>query len=98
MEKISISTEDAQKAKIDELMQQLSSSPKGLSSSEAQKRLQQFGANEISEKKTSPLLVYHHFGMKTQHHETFLKTIQQPLTPLHDGGRTHGRPLQVNHK
>ncbi|MGB5424721.1 MAG: cation-transporting P-type ATPase, partial [Desulfobacterales bacterium] len=58
MEKISISTEDAQKAKIDDLMQQLSSSPKGLSNSETQERLQVFGTNEISEKKTSPLLKF----------------------------------------
>ena len=58
MENTSISTEDARKAETDVLMQQLLSSSKGLSSSEAQKRLQQFGTNEISEKKTSPLVKF----------------------------------------
>ncbi|MFZ0726605.1 MAG: plasma-membrane proton-efflux P-type ATPase [Desulfobacterales bacterium] len=57
-EKTSISTEDAQKIGINELMQQLSSSPKGLSNVEARKRLQHDGTNEISEKKTSPLLKF----------------------------------------
>ena len=53
--KTSISTEDAREAEIDDLMQQLSSSSKGLSSSEAQKRLQQYGPNALPEKKINPL-------------------------------------------
>ena len=36
-------------------MDKLSTSEKGLSNSEAQKRLQQFGANEIQEKKVNPI-------------------------------------------
>jgi H+-transporting ATPase len=39
-------------------LRQLSSSEEGLSSSEAQARLQQYGPNEITEKKVSPLLKF----------------------------------------
>lgn len=53
MEKIT--TEEAKKISVDEAFNTLSSSQKGLSSSEAQQRLQQFGPNEITEKKVSPL-------------------------------------------
>ena len=56
--KTSIGTEDARKAEIDDLMRQLSSSEKGLSNAEAQKRLQQFGTNEINQKKTSPFVKF----------------------------------------
>jgi H+-transporting ATPase len=40
--------------------------------------------------------VYHHFGLQTQRHETFLKTVQQSFTP-HDSSRTHGQPLHASH-
>jgi H+-transporting ATPase len=52
----SIDTEVAKKAPINELFQKLSSSDKGLSASEAKDRLQQFGYNEIVEKKINPIL------------------------------------------
>jgi H+-transporting ATPase len=51
-----ITTEEAKKASAEELFKKLDSSQKGLSSSEAQQRLQQFGPNEITEKKVSPLV------------------------------------------
>jgi H+-transporting ATPase len=50
-----ISTEEAKKASINELFKTLSSSEKGLSASEAEGRLQQYGYNEIAEKKVNPL-------------------------------------------
>jgi H+-transporting ATPase len=51
-----ISTEEAKKTSIDDLFQKLSSGTKGLSSSESKGRLQQYGYNEITEKKKSPIL------------------------------------------
>jgi H+-transporting ATPase len=48
-------TEDAKKASIDEILSKLSATTEGLSSVEAQKRLQQYGPNEIPEKKENPL-------------------------------------------
>ncbi len=56
MDQNTISTEGAKKASIKELFQKLSSSDKGLSASEAKKRLEQYGYNEIAEKKVNPLL------------------------------------------
>jgi H+-transporting ATPase len=56
MEQEILTSEAAKKASIDELFQRLSLSEKGLSSSEAQNRLQQYGHNEIAEKKVIPLL------------------------------------------
>ncbi len=56
MDKSSITTEDAKKADIKELFQKLSSSTEGISSSEAKERLQQYGYNEITEKKKSLIL------------------------------------------
>ena len=56
MEQKMLTSEAAKEAPIDELFQRLSSSEKGLSSSEAQNRLQQHGYNEIAEKKINPLL------------------------------------------
>ncbi|MBU7024544.1 MAG: HAD-IC family P-type ATPase, partial [Theionarchaea archaeon] len=53
-----IDTEGAKKASINELFQDLSSSEKGLSESEAQNRLQEVGPNEIPEKKVNPLLKF----------------------------------------
>ncbi len=52
------STEDAKKATVDELVSRLSASKEGLSSQEAQTRLQQYGPNEIPEKKENPLLKF----------------------------------------
>jgi len=54
----SISTEDATKATIDEVLGRLSATKEGLSSLEAQKRLQQYGPNEISEKKENPMFKF----------------------------------------
>ena len=53
-----MNTEEAKTASIDELLQKLSSSEQGLSSSEARERLQQYGPNEISEKKLNPLVKF----------------------------------------
>ena len=53
-----MSTEEAKKANVDELLIKLSANKDGLSSSEAEKRLQQYGANEIQEKKVNPLLKF----------------------------------------
>jgi H+-transporting ATPase len=50
-----LTTEDAKKVNINDLLNRLSSNPGGLTSSEAEKRLQQFGLNEIPEKKENPL-------------------------------------------
>ena len=50
-----LTTEEAKKASIDELLNKLSSNPRGLTSSEAEKRLQELGPNEIPEKKENPL-------------------------------------------
>jgi H+-transporting ATPase len=58
MSQSSISTEEAKKASIKELFNELSSSEIGISSSEAEKRLQQYGPNEIPEKKANPILKF----------------------------------------
>jgi H+-transporting ATPase len=50
------STGDAGKTSIAELFRKLGSSESGLSSSEAEQRLQRYGYNEIPEKKPSPIL------------------------------------------
>jgi H+-transporting ATPase len=51
----SITTEDSKKLNADELFSKLDSSKKGLSSDEATKRVQEYGLNEITEKKASSL-------------------------------------------
>ena len=53
-----LTTEEAKKANIDELLKKLVADQNGLSSSEAEKRLQQYGPNEIREKKVNPLLKF----------------------------------------
>ena len=58
MDQNSLTTEEAKKADIDELLKKLAADQKGLSSSEAEKRLQQYGPNEIQEKKVNPLLKF----------------------------------------
>jgi H+-transporting ATPase len=58
MSKSLLSTEDAKKANVDDLLGKLSASKDGLSSSEAAKRLQQYGFNDIPEKKENPLIKF----------------------------------------
>jgi H+-transporting ATPase len=53
-----VTTEEAKEATVDDLFDKLSSSKNGLSSAEAEKRLQRFGPNEIPEKKVNPLLKF----------------------------------------
>ena len=53
-----VTTEKAKKTSTAELFKKLDSDQKGLSSDEAQQRLQQFGPNEITEKKVSPLIKF----------------------------------------
>jgi H+-transporting ATPase len=61
MSQDSLTTEEAKKANIDELLSKLSAGKGGLSSSEAEKRLVQYGPNEIKEKKINPLLKFLHY-------------------------------------
>lgn len=53
-----VSSDDAQNLSIDEVMQRLESSAKGLSSAEAKTRLEQVGPNALAEKKRSPVLEF----------------------------------------
>jgi H+-transporting ATPase len=55
---LKISTEDLKKADINELLHKLSTSKKGLSSSDAKERIQQYGLNEIPEKKVNPIVKF----------------------------------------
>ena len=55
MDQNSLTTEEAKKADIDELLEKMAVDKRGLSSSEAEKRRQQYGPNEIQEKKANPL-------------------------------------------
>jgi H+-transporting ATPase len=50
-----ITTEKSKKLQLNELYSKLSASEKGLSSSEAEKRLQKYGPNDIPEKKVNPI-------------------------------------------
>ncbi len=50
MSKSLLTTEEAKKVNVDELLSKLSAGTNGLSSSEVEKRLQQYGPNEIPEK------------------------------------------------
>ncbi len=50
-----LTTEEAKKADVGELLRKLSANQEGLSSEEAEKRLLQYGPNEIQEKKVNPL-------------------------------------------
>jgi H+-transporting ATPase len=58
MGKDGISTDDAKLASVDDVYQALSTSREGISASEAQKRIQQYGYNEIPEKKKNPILEF----------------------------------------
>jgi len=51
-------TDDLKSLPLPEVEKKLGSSPDGLSQAEAQKRLAQYGPNEIEEKKTNPLLKF----------------------------------------
>jgi H+-transporting ATPase len=53
-----VTTEESKKANVDDLFDKLSANKKGLSSSEAEKRLQQFGPNELPEKKVNPIIKF----------------------------------------
>ena len=53
-----ISYDEARKANVNELMERLSSHESGLSSSEAEARIQQYGPNEILEKKVNPIIKF----------------------------------------
>jgi H+-transporting ATPase len=58
MQKQSLTTEDAKNTSEANLFETLSSSKAGLSTQEAQQRLTKFGPNEISEKKTNPIVKF----------------------------------------
>ncbi len=58
METTVINTDSAQKQSLDSLFKTLDSSSDGLSSAEAQKRLEQYGANSFQEKKDNPVLKF----------------------------------------
>lgn len=53
-----LSKEEVQKMSKEELFLKLNTSAQGLSNDEATKRLNEFGPNEISEKKTNPILKF----------------------------------------
>jgi len=50
--------DDLKSLPLPEVEKKLESSPDGLSQAEAQKRLAQYGTNEIEEKKTNPFLKF----------------------------------------
>jgi len=50
--------DDLKSISMQDLQKKLGSSPEGLAQTEAQKRLTQYGPNEIAEKKTNPLLKF----------------------------------------
>ena len=52
------SKDDLKSLPMPELQTKLGSSPDGLSQAQAEKRLTQYGPNEIEEKKTNPLLKF----------------------------------------
>jgi H+-transporting ATPase len=58
MDKIIINAEEAKKSSFEELFKKLSSTEKGLSSPEAKKRLQEYGPNEIEDKKVNPIIKF----------------------------------------
>ncbi len=51
-------TEEAKKTSVDQLLMTLSANTQGLSSSEAENRLQKYGPNDIPEKKTNPFFKF----------------------------------------
>jgi H+-transporting ATPase len=57
----SIDVQKSEEIEISDLLNQLSSTPHGLSSKEAQKRLTEYGFNEITEEKVSPIKKFLNF-------------------------------------
>lgn len=58
-QKVSVlSIKDAKDMGVEDVLSKLKASPTGLSSEEAETRLKQYGANEITEKKVSPVLKF----------------------------------------
>ncbi|HEX7574915.1 MAG TPA: cation-transporting P-type ATPase [Candidatus Methanoperedens sp.] len=53
-----IDTDEAKNSSISDLKQKLSSGENGISTQEAEKRLMQYGYNEISEKKINPIVKF----------------------------------------
>ena len=53
-----ISTKEAEKSPVTELLKKLSSSEKGIFTSEAEERFREYGYNKISEKEISPLMKF----------------------------------------
>ena len=58
MDQTLISMEEAKNASINELLEKFSSSEIGISASEAKERLQRYGPNEITEKKTNSIVKF----------------------------------------
>ena len=58
METLALKTETPIETHLAEAFEKLGTSPKGLSASEAQKRLEKYGDNAIAEKKINPLLKF----------------------------------------
>ncbi len=58
MKKTAADMDNIKKAAVKDVFEQFSSGENGLSASEAKKRLQEYGYNEISEKKVSPLIKF----------------------------------------
>jgi len=58
MEKKLLDSEEVKSASVEELYKDLDTSRKGLTSEEAKKRLDEYGYNEIEEKKVSPLVKF----------------------------------------
>ena len=52
------STEGPEKTSVEDLLEKLSASKEGISSSEAERRLQRYGTNEIPEKKVYPAVKF----------------------------------------
>ncbi len=58
VDKRGMTEEELKKASVKELLQELSSGENGISSQEAEKRLLQYGYNEITEKKINPVIKF----------------------------------------
>lgn len=58
MDKIIISTDEAKKCSLDELLEELSSNERGITSKEATNRLEIYGLNEIPEEKVNPIIIF----------------------------------------
>jgi H+-transporting ATPase len=56
MDTLALKTETASETPLTEAFKRLQSNPKGISASEAKKRLEEYGYNAIAEKKVNPLL------------------------------------------